>query len=560
MDKVYHFSYKYAWESEMWANGLRNAIEVEKEIKRTIHGVIKYNIGILYFYFNSHLDNEIIKIVLSITRPLSMELSAAEFSDEIKNVSHELNYFFDAFYAHKPFIFMLFKFVATHLQTDVKTKVSSYWNKYSQCMNAGEVIGFINAFDVYDRTTKAWGIEDPRLQGWVNPLLKTFICKLYANCRKILANILYDLRNNFKIENHRLSSNASQNLESHLNFIFDHYSQIPTLEAAELLVGTCSTILLLFLINVKNFVRTENFPLQIYIALLNNNFLKVIKNLQKKVHNTTNSQISFKEIKTKLDEEFLITTITDIEKLAFNKVAQYLNARIQATFNDGQDLIAFDVLKTLTNLTAEFEALIKLVDNRFYIADLYTEMFEDMTKLYYSKFLEFAPKVTTKNYTLVVNKLGTDTNALEKSMSLAKVENTSAIKFKLKQLIRFFSSEDIDEVIMCVMNMHIFFEELIEPRNIARMLKAKIFFPSNSIEYILNYLKSSLEVHAKSKSIRKNLLSLFSMNPHVFLFIRNLSKLRRKGREGEEAKRRTRSKHRAEYYEYRPADSRPHAN
>jgi len=543
-DKVYHFHFKHAWECELWMHGLRKAAEVEKEIKRTIHGVIKHNIGILYFYFNSHLDNDIIKIVTNMVNPLTTDLNPVEFANELKKISEELNYFFDAFYAHKPFLFMLFKFVAIHIHTNVKQKVNSYWNKKCKNMNAGEIIGIMNSFALYERTTKSWGMEDSRNNGWINPLLKTFIFKLYDNCRQILANILYDLRNNFNVENHKIVSRSSESLEAHLNFIFDHYNQIQSLEAADLLIETCSTILLLFLINTKNFIRTDNFPLQIYVAVLNNSFLKVIKNFQKRVHNVTNSQISLKKLKEKIDQEFLITTITEIEKLSFNKILSYFKILTEKKFDDGNNLFQFDMLKTLSNLTGEFEVFFNLIDNRFYVNDLNYEIFEHVTNLYYKKFLDFVSSINIKNYKSALNKIMTDINTLEKSLSNTNSEKISNIRFKLKQLTVFVNSEDIDEVIMCVMNMHIFFKELIDPRNVDRMLQAKIFFPPNSIEYISSYLKSSLEEYQKANKIRHNILNVFAVNPHVILFIRNLSKIIRESYSKKKGKRRAQRKYR----------------
>ena len=40
----------------MWMNGIRESQDVTLELERTINGVIKHNIGILYFYFNANMD------------------------------------------------------------------------------------------------------------------------------------------------------------------------------------------------------------------------------------------------------------------------------------------------------------------------------------------------------------------------------------------------------------------------------------------------------------------------------------------------------------------------
>lgn len=514
----------------MWMQGLRRASEVQKEIRRTIHGVIKHNIGILYFYFNSQLDNDIIKLLGNILNPLSTDLNAAEFIEEIRNVTKELNYFFDAFYAYKPFVFMLFKFVATNIHKTVKQKLNSFWNKNYKILNAGQIMSFMSAVSLYERVLNAWGITDSRMNGWVSPLLKTFICKLYDNCRQLLANILYDMRNNYITENHKIISRSAESIEGHLNFIFDHYNQIQALEAAELLTETCATILLLFLLNTKKFLREERFPLQIYIAILNNGFLKVIKNFQKKVHNATNSNLSLKQIKAKIDEDFLISIITEIEKICFGKMVYYFKGLLQNKFDASIDFIDLDMAKTMSNIINEFETIISLVDNRFYMADLYYEIFEYVTDVYYKKFLDFTCKITTNNYSSLVRKINADETIIDKAMEAKKTEKSNTISFKMKQLIVFIASEDIDEVIISIMNMNVFFKELIDFDNIDKLLKAKIFFPSSSIDYISSYIKTSLESYQKTSIIRRKLITVFSVNPQVMLFVRNLSKITRESR------------------------------
>lgn len=531
LDKFYFYHFKHAWECEMWMHGLRKAADVEKEVRRTVHGVIKHNIGILYFYFNSHLDADIIKIVNNILSPLAEDLEPLEFADALKCTSAELNYFFDAFYARKPFVFMLFKFVVAHIQTSIKTRVCSYWNRSHAEMNAGEIIALIGAFAGYEKVLRGWGIEDSRSAGWVTPLLKTFIKRIYGNCRQILANILYDLRNNYTTYNHYLVTRSSESLEAHLNFIFDHYAQVQDIEAAELLTDLCASILELFLMNARGFLREDEFPLQIYFALLNNTFLKVIKNFTKKVHGATNSQLSLKQIKARIDEEFLITAITDIERLSFNKIVEYVRVSIAAKLDAHGEFLEVDLGRVLPSLVTEFETLFNLVDNRFYVSDLFNEVFECVIEMYYNNFIDFCPKISGKNINTILAKLKSDEQLIEKAMSQTKTEASGTIRFKLKQLVAFAATEDLDEVLMCLMNMHLQFKTLIRPATVDKLLRAKIFFPAASVEYISSYLHSSLTSFAKSNELRTRLLNIFIVYPQATAFVKHLSEFIRGGSE-----------------------------
>ncbi len=74
-DKSIFLGFKTAWETDWWLNGIRRALETEREVSRTVQGVLKYNVATLYFFFASHMDKEIERFVKGMFAALTLDLN-----------------------------------------------------------------------------------------------------------------------------------------------------------------------------------------------------------------------------------------------------------------------------------------------------------------------------------------------------------------------------------------------------------------------------------------------------------------------------------------------------
>ena len=509
----------------MFMDAFRRSAEIEKEIKRTIHGVIKHNIGILYFYFHSHLDDENKKILENLTINLSPDLKADELITELSKINTELDHFFDAFYAHKPFILILFKFVVYNIHRKIREVIHEFWNKRRKILNALDIIRLMEAVFKYLKMLRFWGIEDSKFGLYIPSLFKIFINKLFENSKQLLSNILYDLRNKYHMENGKIVSRSSENLESHINMIIDHYKQVPARESVEPLIDLCSSTFVIFLLNIKKFLRNEVFPVEIYTAQINNCYFNVIKKLKKRVHNYTNSQVSLKELKKLVNEDLLVKLINDIEEMCKKRVLMYFRNYTRLKFLQQKSFFEFDFEKSLEETIAELKERCDKIDNKFMVNDIYTTTFDFIVDIYFEFFTKFTGSFVTKDYARIVSKIKSDAVRMEKKAIQLNIESRNNIRFKLKQMQVFIQSEDIDQVIITIMNMNIFYKNLITPDRIDNLLKAKVLFPPSSLEYISNYLKETLRKHARKASMKNKLLSTFMTYTYVLKFIKRLSKL-----------------------------------
>ena len=62
-DKYYILTFKSAWETIMWLEGLQNASEYQRDLLRSKYGVIQHDISTIYKNFNCSKDEENLKII-----------------------------------------------------------------------------------------------------------------------------------------------------------------------------------------------------------------------------------------------------------------------------------------------------------------------------------------------------------------------------------------------------------------------------------------------------------------------------------------------------------------
>ena len=530
-EKYTYFHFRHAWECLMWRTAIDKSLTAVHESERALNKSVKYNMDLIYKGFFNKKEQDIIIVISFLTEDLSLSLKVSDFIKELVLTTNKIKLFMDSFYAYRPFSINLLNFVVFHFHKKVRLTFNSYWNNNWMDFNAKDIINYIEAIDSYEKSINSWGVTDEKLNGWVPPLLLTFMTKLFNNCKGIIANILYEARNDYFMVNQKVQSRVSDKIEEHITFIFNHFGKVKKVESAELLLDLCGNVLTVFFINIKEFLRKENFPLQIYMAFINNGFIRAIKNFKRKVFNMPKQELKMKKIKEIIKEDRLINMIVDIEKLCQIKVDQYFSKQINLNFHNDYTFLEFDFKSLLPNLLKELRTTIKLIDNEYVKEEINSKIFETLTNCYYRLFLKFTSQIYLDDYSKAVSKIEGDITLLSQELSKTEINETEKVDllFKLNQLKLFLSSTDVDEVIICIMNMNVFYKDLITLENIEKLLNAKIFFPAECISYMNDYLKEALfEFEVKSKRTT-TLFSTFTNMPLAKKFITNLSRLKRKG-------------------------------
>ena len=281
-----------------------------------------------------------------------------------------------------------------------------------------------------------------------------------------------------------------------------------------------------FLINALIFVRRETYESQIMIALLNNNFLKVIKNFAKKVHNDTKSQLSLKFVRFLVNEFTLIQLLSDFENAVLKKLIKYFRKEVKLRFIVTESFLTYDFAKGISNLIGYFSPLLRLCSLDCHVNVLYYEVFDKFLSGYYRQFIAFCDRIDSKNLKLVNEKIDKDLKSFTRQLENLRFDGSQKVHFKMAQIKRFMDSEDMDGVLACLLNMQVFFRKIADPKISDKLLRAKIYFPHNAIAFISSYIQKSLEEDTKQKLVRASLSKTF-FNPYVFHFIYKMSKLTR---------------------------------
>ena len=521
VDKFYIMNFKSSWEVIMWMEGVRAAKETCDDLRRTKFGVIKFNVGYLYFCFNSHQDDEVLRVVRGIVGELTMDGSVFDFRKKILKVGTEFNYFCDAFYAHKPFLVVLFRFCVLNFHKAFREKVHRYWNDNFRTMNSAGIIGFASEFWNYLQIFHSWGLRDKNLN-WIKNVTKTFIYVLFKKCKNVLVKILIDLKSKFFYDNKKIMSKSSENIEGHLYFIFENYDKIPDIETADTLVDMCGMILLTFLINLKNILKREKLKYEIYVAILNNRYQKIIRNFLKKVHRATKSRISLKLAKQMVNENFLLCLIIEIEKICYTNISRKINKDVKKFLLSKGVFLKLDFVENCKNCLEIIKPQLDAIEQKNYIGDLYSDIFNKFTKIYYRMFLNYCKYIKDDNYKELEIKMKKDKVDFSVYSKQYVPKKSNLYNFRIDQLYKFFISNDIDEVTINIMNMNVFYSKIIEENNLDILFKSKIFFPKKSINFIFDYLKNAL-IEDTNKTEKKEEIFL-PLNPNVYIFIRNLKK------------------------------------
>jgi hypothetical protein len=300
-------------------------------------------------------------------------------------------------------------------------------------------------------------------------------------------------------ENAKLYSTCCTQIETHIYFLWGSFGEIPLITFAERLLILVSNLLSAFLIVATFLVQTETYQLNSLIALLNPNFIKVIKTFEKKVHQVTGFQLSLIHIKELLDESYLISLLVRFNALVFKRLKQSIRADVDRRFSLTSPFLEFEFLKQLTQLVQKFTASLSYIVDGSQVNELLFELYDAFLSSYYCMYIAAAVKMNLENYEKYTQKLAVDLKALQGFFEANKYPSSSQNLFKLQQLRVFHGTDQMDECIMAITNMQVFHAELCDMREIQKLMRAKFLYPKVLVSTIEDYLENALVAMQKQQ-------------------------------------------------------------
>ena len=520
--------FKYFFQKYFWIQGLTKTIEYEKNIKFSKLGIIKYNITKLLELYSTNSQHEIEKFLDKILLQLKKEKRETNFFQNFNIVNKEIIYFIDAYYSN---------FKSTEIDSNILrkslcyinkyliSKIIAFWNNKSIHFTPLKILKLLQIINNYKKSLFSWNIIFNNFENLVENIIKSFISKLYYNSKIILTNILVNIKKNYYKENNIILTNSSIEIENYICLIFSYYKKIPLNYSCYFLLELCSNFLLYFFLNLKELVNLRKLKINIYTALLNNKYYKVIKSFFKFVIDLTEKKVSRKFLKIIFNEEYLLTLINDIEKICLKNVSYDFRKIVRASFKTKRKFLRLKFLKKIETIYMEMGMYFRTIEKKFYLKEIYFEIFQEFFLIYIKYFLEYSQFVKKKDYDQIKTKILSDKYSF--ALFIKSKINPNQLKifnYRFEKIYTFFISEDLDEVIVELLNFYFFYENIAIKENLIKMIEMKIYFIKKAKNYILNYLTPILEEeYRKTLAIYLKPID-FPTNIYVFLFIKNLKK------------------------------------
>lgn len=517
-DKTYWLNFTYAWETRVWVEAIRRAIEFERNSSSTLHGELKFNAENIHMYYFDKLEGELVKEISTVTAPIKKELDSLQFANSLSEVANLWTYLADALYAKKPFVPPLFKKVAVMVHSDVSETARSFWNRYSKGMTHSTITTFAQGLYNYENYLSNWGVFDQNFL-WKTPLTLTYINRMTNISSLTIGKLLLNAPSSIIKSESTYSTPTATELEAHLWIIFSFYSKVPLPEVAEHLLKYCALVLDNFFLEMIILLKEKWHKSKFYIALLNNKYVKIIKNFQRKIHSQTESQVSLKEVKEFIHDSQLIMMINRIEKEAMFRLRKSWRRKVKQIFFENLEFVTRDFSSYFTRVVKKFTDKVVFVESRFLQQTLLQDVFEKICSCYVGLFVEATGKGGLKCTESLSKKIYEDIRSLEKILVQANIQNPAQFTSRLKKLYQFSTTDDIDICSAAVLSLHVCYKKLFLKTNIDRIIESKIYFSSETISHIISSFKAMIsDSNRRSLSKKKVNTTIMAYFFGTFMF------------------------------------------
>ena len=534
-DQNLNVFFKTCFENFFWMEAIHKSRGFSIDLDRSRFGFIKYDVDSIIYNWKIENYDFINKTIDKISDFFKYDNDFGKFIIDFENGIKEWNFFCDAFYSRRPFLGVLFKYCNIYFYEKIRKFIFKFWEKSYEKRTHSEVFTFLEIYCKLTKKLNFWGIYTKKFYDFLPCIIKYYVFKFFDNSKKILVNILNDLKINTYEEKNKIMTKSSENLETHLDFILNKYDKIKNIEIAKILADYCGIIFMMFLINIKKILEKENLNKNVYYALLNNKYFKVLKNFMKNIFRKTEKQISLKDCKDILKEEYILKLILDVKKKCYEKITFYSKNIVKNYLKKEDDFLKIDFTNKVNNILNDFQKELKKIQDIEYLEDLYNKLFLMIIKKYYRMFYNFCGKNNSKNSDKIEKKIFRDKIFLKNHFKNFCGKNYHLLIFYMEQLYRFKKTEDVDEIIIYLVNIIEFYEKLKVKKNLLFFLGSKTFFPKASKNLIMEYFdnilneKENLNSSERKKSKKDDKITeFFKKNQNIFVFSNKISNIKRK--------------------------------
>jgi hypothetical protein len=527
--KYYFFMFQLAVDALLWLNGLRRAIRIQEELTRSKFGVLKYNIEMIYKLKEQEKNKDVDDLLDGMTDDLNPDLPADSFIEKFEYSKREINYFCDAFYSHKPFVFSVFMVLIKYIHTKVRDLLRDFWNRSYLEMTAGQILSFGKSVYEYSEMLKTWGVLDKNLMLSNKPIIVTFCNRLFDSSKEILFNVIDEAMYKFQIENKMYKNKSIKILESHINICFDNYLQFPTLETAYQLIDMIMMIITIVQMNLITQVQnpSKNLDCEVLASLLNNDFESLIHKFMKKIHKKTKSEISLQDIRRIINYPYLQRNNIKMSQVCLVALNNRLALEVDDLFHSQhQPFHKFKMQRLLDKINFQFSRIFLGLCNDYEKFDILDKMCLRILNLYFNYFLRFCKDINHDRLGLLIKKIVNDRQIMLNYFR-PFIDNYLDCHIDILMVLkRLLEAVHYDDIKINILQLIAFFgDEYGASQHIRNLVCSKIYLSGNQTKILMDDFEKIHKQYLEDRNkIPKLVLFIKKMNPLALKFIKIMKK------------------------------------
>ena len=485
-DRSFQIRFKHGGDCHRFYTALLNTALVSIELNRTVYGVLRYDLaGIIDFDWKLKVD-QFLKLVSS---RFTYAKTFPDFTKEFSKLIAEFGFIADAFYAFQPFFLPIFSYFAIKFLQTIRVKLQKMWNDNFSTIGAVDCLSVSDTMVLFLSLLSKWGVRDAGLLTYYKPVVLKFTQCLFLNSREMLMNIMDEITQTATIINGKISSSMFSNLEGHLFFVLDHHSKFPSLFFLREIIMYVSAVIAIFLIHILRLIDDSVQEPFFFIALLNANMIKIIRNSEKKILELTAKKMSISDVRNLIVDGFLIKRIG----LIFNKSIKLLQKHfrhfvILPGFNKITSFFEFDFRKHLDKIIYEANHNLSLLNSETLFKEFFQYIFVVTFKQYARLYFQLIPKLKPKEFLASTGKLKSDLSYFSNFCIDDILENSYLIKKHLSAFSNTLQSTEISQIIVGFINLQISFPKIFNQKNVDIIVKTRM----NQEEGLRNYVKNHI--------------------------------------------------------------------
>lgn len=519
---------KFCLEADCLYHALLGSIEIHKEVQRSRAKAIFFDVG--RFYQPAVLENLKMakRIVEEIARPLASPKSTTAFVENLHTFVTDFDSTCDAFYSHRPFFLDVFKQTVIYFQEAFRSRVSSAWETNAKEFSAKQILEIAAACTRWDFVLCSWKITDANFAFCARPLTETFFTTLFENNRTSLANILTDFVSTYSIVDGIAHSSAMDSLENHFMFVLDHYTRIPTLYCLEESIRYVGRVLHATQLAIYRHLQAPSLSdPRVLISIINSSFLKLSKNISRKVSEISAQQLDPKTIKIMMNDRFISFINLKIINSCKSKFLKSIAEKIRSTFASQKDILDLNLTFNMREILSLCDSMIRLFAVPDHLPEFFHFVFTKIIKNYVLLFAASQPKMTSQNSQRYEAKVSADTSDFDKLCVESLVDNSEFVKRRFSFLSEFLHATDLDVILISLLNLNLFCKRFHDPQTLRMLVETRLFLPKDSEDYLMNHFLSQKPnkpvVQLSKAQIARKRMKMFLHTALILLFYFKLS-------------------------------------